>query len=98
MSKRKINCWEFKKCGREADGENIHSLGVCPAANQEKYNEINDGINGGRFCWLVEDTLCNGEIQSSFFDKFEQCLKCKFYLLIQKQENHNPVTEQIELT
>ncbi|MGD0283853.1 MAG: two-CW domain-containing protein, partial [Dissulfurispiraceae bacterium] len=26
-----MNCWEFKKCGREMGGVNIEQLGVCPA-------------------------------------------------------------------
>jgi hypothetical protein len=27
----KVNCWEFKKCGRESQGPNAAELGVCPA-------------------------------------------------------------------
>jgi hypothetical protein len=26
-----LNCWEFKKCGREKGGANADSFGVCPA-------------------------------------------------------------------
>lgn len=89
MGKKFINCWEYTKCGREMGGKYVDSLGPCPAATEEKYHEINNGINGGRFCWLVEDTLCNGIVQIAFLDKFEKCLQCKFYLLIQKQENRN---------
>ena len=86
MVKKNINCWEYKKCGREPGGTEVHLHGVCPAASEEKYHEINNGLNGGRFCWIVEDTLCGEGVQTSFLDKFEQCLKCKFYLLVRKQE------------
>jgi len=96
MGKKHINCWEYKKCGREVGGKNVDALGVCPATSEEKYHEINKGVNGGRFCWLVEDTLCNGKVQSAFLDKFEECLKCKFYLLVQKQENKNVEIERVE--
>ena len=26
-----MNCWEFKKCGRQAEGANQESKGLCPA-------------------------------------------------------------------
>lgn len=91
MIKNNINCWEYKKCGREPGGKKSDSNGVCPAATQEKYHNINNGKNGGRFCWFVEETQCNEEVQQSFFEKFEHCLKCEFYLLVQKQENRHLV-------
>jgi len=25
-----LNCWEFKKCGREPGGEKASELGICP--------------------------------------------------------------------
>lgn len=28
----KLNCWEFKKCGRETGGLKIKEMGVCPDA------------------------------------------------------------------
>ena len=94
MVKENINCWEFMKCGCAPGGKNANSLGCCPAAVQEKYNEINNGVNGGRFCWLVEETLCNGIVQTSFLNKFEICLQCEFYLMIQNQQNECSVVEQ----
>jgi len=27
----KLNCWEFKKCGRQPGGPKVAELGVCPA-------------------------------------------------------------------
>jgi hypothetical protein len=28
----KLNCWELKKCGREAGGAKSNEMGICPAA------------------------------------------------------------------
>ena len=87
MAKQNVNCWEYMKCGFEPGGKNNLSFGTRPAAADEKYHEINNGKNGGRFCWLIEGTTCNGIVHDSFFEKISQCLECKFYLLVQKQEN-----------
>ena len=64
-----MNCWEFKKCGRETDGAKTASLGVCPASTK----------NAGQACWLVAGTFCGGKVQGSFADKEQGCLQCEFY-------------------
>ena len=28
---KKLNCWEFKKCGRQPGGEHVNDMGLCPA-------------------------------------------------------------------
>ncbi|MFA6456261.1 MAG: hypothetical protein WCW40_05505 [Bacteroidota bacterium] len=81
-----LNCWEYKNCGCQPGGKNVSLLGVCPAAIDSRYHEINNGINGGRFCWLVEKTLCIGDVEHSFLDKFERCLQCDFYAIVHRQE------------
>ncbi len=43
----KLNCWEYKKCGRQPGGSKVAELGVCPAASEIRTNGINDGKNGG---------------------------------------------------
>jgi hypothetical protein len=86
MAKQNINCWEFFKCGCEPGGKNNATTGICPAATDAKYHEMNNGMNGGRFCWVVEETLCGGAPRDSFFEKFAECLQCEFYLALQKQE------------
>ena len=62
------NCWEYKKCGREAGGVNAATLGVCPAYPDH-----------GRHCARVTATLCEGEVQGSFAAKLAACLQCDFY-------------------
>jgi hypothetical protein len=81
-----MNCWEFKNCGRQPGGKHVAELGLCPAATDSRYHEINNGVNGGRFCWLVEQTMCFGVVEHSFLDKFERCLQCDFYKQVHRQE------------
>lgn len=86
MKRKKLNCWEYKKCGREPGGTNVESLGICPAASDISFNLINSGSCGGRFCWAVAGTFCGGEVQGSFAQKREFCFNCDFYRLVHEQE------------
>ena len=56
-------CWEYMKCGREKDA----SI-KCPAYP-----------NFGRICWAVAGTFCEGRVQGTFAQKYEDCKKCEFY-------------------
>jgi len=76
----KLNCWEFKKCGRELDGVNAKELGVCPAATETKAHGLHEGLNAGRVCWIIAGTLCNGKIQGTFAHKIGNCKTCDFYI------------------
>jgi len=53
----KVNCWEWKKCGRQKGGAKAAELGVCPAASAERVNGANCGLNGGRACWVTRVSL-----------------------------------------
>jgi hypothetical protein len=81
-----LNCWEFKKCGREPGGRNEHKLGVCPAAEWDKRDSINGGKRGGRICWALVGTLCGGRVQGVFAEKIATCLDCEFYHYVHQQE------------
>lgn len=82
-----MNCWEFKKCGREPGGAKAAELGVCSAATESKLNGIHGGSNGGRSCWVIAGTLCGGQEQGTFAAKMHNCLKCEFYLQVKKEES-----------
>ena len=82
----KENCWQFKKCGRQPDGEKVGELGVCPAATEEDAEGINCGKNGGRSCWALAGTLCGGEVQGTFASKLANCMQCDFYKLVLCEE------------
>lgn len=80
----KQNCWEFKKCGRDRDNE----LGICPAAVEYRAHGVNGGTNGGRVCWKVTGTFCNGEVQGSYAQKITSCVVCDFRLKVQEEESY----------
>ncbi len=82
---KRMNCWEYMKCGREPGGEKVETLGVCPAAIEKRVDGINNGINAGRACWAVPNTNCFSIIDS----KFDQCLHCDFFQLVEKEEGRN---------
>ncbi len=83
---QKINCWEFKKCGREPGGEKIAELGLCPAASEESTDGVNEGKNAGRVCWAVAGTFCGGKVQGTFAEKYLSCMACDFFKLVKEQE------------
>lgn len=82
----KVNCWEFKQCGREPGGTHSKDIGVCPAAVEEGLNGVHGGKNAGRSCWVVAGTLCGGAIQGTFAKKLLNCLDCDFFRLVEKEE------------
>jgi len=86
---KKKNCWEIMKCGRELGGRNVDEFGVCPVAQEHKLNNINQGENAGRACWAVNGTMCFGYIQETFAEKIVDCLYCKFFELVKKEEGKN---------
>jgi len=65
-----VKCWEYMKCGRDKDC----SL-KCPAYP-----------NFGRVCWAVAGTFCEGKIQGTFAQKYEDCQKCEFYQKTRRKE------------
>ena len=77
---KKINCWEFMKCGREPGGLKVDEFGICPAATFEKSDGYLDGKNGGRGCAYITGTYCSGTIQGTKMDKSHNCRVCEFYL------------------
>ena len=85
-SKKKINCWEFKKCGREPGGAKVKELGVCPAGKAIKADGIHGGRNGGRCCWVITGTFCSDEIQGKFDVKYGKCKNCDFYQHVLSEE------------
>ncbi len=88
-----LNCWEFKKCERIPGGAKAAELGICPAAVESHTTGMNRGLNGGRACWAIAGTLCDGVVQGTFASKISSCLKCKFYQLVNEEEgvNHQSV-------
>jgi hypothetical protein len=84
---KKINCWEFMKCGREPGGKHADELGVCPATTDTRYEGIQGGRNAGRVCWVVVGTMCGGEVKGTFARKYHDCKRCEFYKKVRKEES-----------
>ncbi len=66
----KVKCWEYMKCGRDKD-----ATVKCSAYP-----------NFGRSCWVVSGTFCEGKVQGTFAQKYEDCRKCEFYQKVKSKE------------
>ncbi len=84
-----MNCWEFKKCGRQPGGE-LNGSRPCQVPKMSIYDGINGGKNGGRVCWIVADTVCDGDVQETFHQKLEACSQCDFYRIVKEEEGGSP--------
>jgi len=83
---KKVNCWEFNRCGREPGGKKVKELGSCPAPSMSLLDTIHDGAFGGRVCWVIAGTMCGGSVQGSFAQKYSSCEVCGFYLKVRTEE------------
>jgi hypothetical protein len=84
-----MNCWEYKNCGRENGGAKVEALGVCPAALPGDHDGTNKGIFGGRICWAVAGTLCDGTPSNISARKLSTCLECKFLDRVHNEEGRH---------
>ncbi len=82
----KLNCWEYKQCGREPNGVNSVALGVCPASVETRLDGVHGGKNAGRSCWVPAATLCADRVQGTYGQKFGECSKCEFYRRVKEEE------------
>jgi hypothetical protein len=49
----------------------------------------NGGLNGGRSCWVVAGTLCEGKVQGTFANKLSSCSTRDFFLQVAREERPN---------
>jgi len=83
---RRMNCWEFMKCGREIGGEKAEELGVCAAAVYPHADGINRGVNGGRICWAIVGSYSCYVGKSSLTGKKLLCYDCEFHKKVLAEE------------
>jgi hypothetical protein len=88
---KKMNCWEFKKCGREPGGAKAKELGVCPATEYGELHGAHGGTKAGRACWVVAGSLCGGKIQGTYAQKLRNCWSCEFMKLVKNEEDPTDV-------
>lgn len=86
---RKLNCWEYSKCGRQPGGDNIIKSGICPAAIEKKANGFNGGKNAGRICWAIAYTMCDDKNIRTNAEKLSNCMECDFFKLVSEEEKLN---------
>ena len=67
-------------------------LGECPAVSTFKAHGLNNGINGGRACWVIAGTYCDGQIQGSYIDKVKGCAGCEFIHMVSHEEGEKMIT------
>ncbi|OHD13064.1 MAG: hypothetical protein A2086_04010 [Spirochaetes bacterium GWD1_27_9] len=94
---KKLNCWEFKKCGREPNVNKVNELGVCPASVENKINGLHSGVNGGRCCWVIAGTFCGGKVQGVYAEKLGNCINCEFYKLVWKEEGKKNIKMSVQI-
>ncbi len=82
----KKNCWEVMNCGREPGGKKAQELGVCAAATDKRLDGVHGGRNGGRACWVIAGTFCDGVIQGTFAQKYQDCSVCEFFRQVRREE------------
>jgi len=82
----KMNCWEFKKCGRQPGGHKAAELGICPATTYQELDGTHGGKNAGRACWSIAGSLCGGKIQGTYAQKLHNCWRCEFMNAVKKEE------------
>ncbi len=86
QAKPVLNCWEYKKCGREPGEVKVTDMGVCPAAIDAQVDGLNRGSKGGRVCWMVTGTFCGGQVQGKFAKNVLSCMNCDFYQTVRAEE------------
>ncbi len=92
----KLNCWEYTNCGREPGGPKASELGPCTAATKTSLDGYNSGTFGGRACWVIPGTLCNGVVCGDFNEKYATCRRCEFFELVHVEQGVDYV-DHVEL-
>lgn len=83
---KKVNCWEYMKCGCEPGGNNTQEQGTCPAATAKIYQGVNGGVQAGRFCWKIVGTMCFDAIKGKFAQEITSCMQCPFFIEDKEEE------------
>jgi len=84
---RRLNCWEYKKCGYGPKGHKYNHL-TCPTVTESRLDGVHNGFQAGRACWVIAGTYCNGSVQGKFAQKYNTCMHCDFYQKVLEEEGH----------
>jgi hypothetical protein len=67
-----------RKKGRQERPKNCWGVKKCPPKRRKECPAYE--YNAGRFCWLINGTICKGKPQKSWKEKMEICRKCEIIL------------------
>ena len=87
MGSAKMNCWDHLGCQKEA----------CTAHHETRLHGVHGGRNGGRACWVVAGTRCNGVVQGAYAQKIGNCMKCEFYQSVAREEGATGLVNGLRL-
>ena len=80
----KLNCWEYKNCGREKGGLMVGVLGECPVATAMQCDGMNEGIAAGRVCWTLKNS--GNRLAECGHGMGHPCHTCEFYRRVVHEE------------
>ena len=84
--KKKLNCWEFMKCGKGPDTAGSNGHDICSVASAVIADGLNGGDNGGRICWVIAENYFKGSIHCSEKRIIHSCYACEFRYLVTMDE------------
>ena len=73
---KKCNCWEFNECKMGQGG--TAGSGMCPVAADTYADGLNKGVNGGRICWMIVESLYRNKIKCCALKQNLSCFQCEF--------------------
>ncbi len=91
---QKLNCWQYKNCGREEGGILADELGVCPVSISMKHDGTNGGLAAGRVCWKLHKT--SPPSLDSCANGGPACQQCAFFRRVQFEGIDLPIAEKPE--
>ena len=74
------------KCGKGLSKTGKGKCNSCPVASETSGNALNGGINGGRICWIIAETCCNGDVSCSDLHRKDSCFSCEFRYKVTMEE------------
>ncbi|MEE9524230.1 MAG: hypothetical protein V3V59_05690 [Thermodesulfovibrionales bacterium] len=64
----------------------MHDLGICPITRETRLDGEHGCSYAGRACWVVTGSLCGGELQGTFAEKYKNCDQFDFYQSVLDEE------------
>lgn len=85
-ARRRTPCWEFMACGRQPGGPMAKTLGVCPVAEADYYDGVNNGNAAGRVCWKMQRGDGEACDDTQFMTRLRTCMACEFFKCVRREE------------